>query len=92
MLKCARCDDYLVGHTCHSCSLRHRCLDKRCGCRQYPNLPLAFGNMSVPNVALREVREHSSYELVSSHLREMYRLNKAGIGRLTFNKLNKVAG
>lgn len=44
MYKCARCDDFLIGHTCHSCHLRHRCLDPKCDCQKYPLLPLAFGN------------------------------------------------
>lgn len=41
MYKCAKCNDYLDGHTCRDCMLRHKCMDKKCACQQYPLLPPA---------------------------------------------------
>lgn len=47
MYRCARCEDFLIDHTCHNCNLRHQCTREKCECHNFPDLPFAIGNVSL---------------------------------------------
>ena len=99
MLKCAKCNDFLDGHTCVSCRLRHQCLKDECDCHKYPSLPFGIGSMQDSEYAgFVAVTKKAKWtpkaaEYRRDNLRHAKELKAAGIGRhLGINRLTGKIG